>query len=161
MEAGINYRSDAPRPRHCGIRWTRRVWPMRRRPRRKLLRKRLSLHGRSGRRWVASRNQKNWFAAIAGAMTWLRVLSSGGIADAASVLVNTTDQRHGRGRRRSRNSFATTCDTRDRARKGSALFRLGLWCESTALGRGSHKRHSPRPPASRSVLRLPRQRSPG
>jgi hypothetical protein len=30
----------------------------------------------------------NWFAAIAGAMTWLRVSSSGGIADAASVSVN-------------------------------------------------------------------------
>ena len=65
-------------------------------------------HGRFGRRWAVSRNQTNWFAAIAGATTWLRVSSSGGIADAASVSVNAMDQRHGRGRRRSRSSLATT-----------------------------------------------------
>jgi hypothetical protein len=75
------------------------------RPLRKLTGKSLSPHGCSGRRRAASRNQRNWFAATAGAMTWLRVLSSGGIADAASVSVNAMDQRHGRGRRRSRNSL--------------------------------------------------------
>jgi len=73
--------------------------------RKKTARKGLSLHGRSGRRCAVSRNQTNWFAAIAEAMTWLRVSSSGGIADAASVLVNAMAQRHGRGRRRSRNSL--------------------------------------------------------
>ena len=53
--------------------------------RKKLSGKRLSPHGRSGRRRAASRNQGNWVAVIAGAMTWLRVSSSGGIGDAASV----------------------------------------------------------------------------
>ena len=74
------------------------------RPRRELPGKRLSPHGRSGRRRAASRNRRNWSAAIAGAMIWLRVSSSGGIADAASVSANAMDRRHGRGRRRSRNS---------------------------------------------------------
>src|ERR1035437_3926320 len=55
--------------------------------------KRLTPQGRSGRRWAASRNQRNWFAAIAGAMTCRRVLSSGGIGDAASALANAMDQR--------------------------------------------------------------------
>jgi len=44
------------------------------------------------------------FAATAGAMTWLRALSSGGIAYAGSVLVNAMGRRPRRGRRRSRNS---------------------------------------------------------
>ena len=78
------------------------------RPRRKLLGKKLSPHGRSARRWAASRNQRNWCAAIAGAMIWLRVSSSGGIADAASALANAMGPRRGRGRRRSRSSFATS-----------------------------------------------------
>jgi hypothetical protein len=39
-------------------------------------------------------------------MTWLRVSSSAGIADAASVLVNAMDQRHGSGRRNSRVNLA-------------------------------------------------------
>lgn len=82
------------------------------RPRRKLLEKRLSPRGRSGRRWALSRNQRNWFAAIAGATIWLRVSSSGGIVDAASVLVNATDLRHLRGRRRSRNSSIQVCGKR-------------------------------------------------
>jgi hypothetical protein len=80
----------------------------RHRPRRKLLGRKLSPHGRYERRWAASRSQRNWVAAIAGAMTWLRVSSSGGIADAASALVNAMGRRHGRGRRRSRNSLTTT-----------------------------------------------------
>jgi phage terminase large subunit len=58
---------------------------VRRRPGRKLPGKRLSLHGRAERRQAISLNQKSWFAGIAGAMTWLRVSSNGGIADAASV----------------------------------------------------------------------------
>src|ERR1700747_1327554 len=58
------------------------------RPERKLSGKRLSPHGRSGRRQAASRNQGNWVAAIAGAMTWLRVSSSGGVGGAASVSEN-------------------------------------------------------------------------
>ena len=77
------------------------------RPRRELLGKRLSPHGRSGRRQVASRNQRNWSAATVGAMTWRRVSSSGGIADAAVVLANAMGQRRGQGRRRSRSSLAT------------------------------------------------------
>src|SRR5208283_5592550 len=92
-EAGIS-RSDTPQHR----------------PRRKLLGKRLSLPGRSARRRAASRNQRNWFAAIAGAMTWRRVSSSGATADAASVLANAMDQRHGRGRRPSKSSLATARD---------------------------------------------------
>ncbi len=116
----MNYRSDAPHHRPSRIRRTRRGRPVRRLPR-----ERPSRHGRSVRRWTASRNLTNWGAAIAGAMTWLRVSSSGGIADAASVSVNAMARRHGRGRRRSRNSLATTCDTRDRARMGSALFSFG------------------------------------
>jgi len=80
------------------------------RPGRKLSGKRLSPHGRSGRRRAASRNQGNWVAAIAGAMTWLRVSSSGGIGDAASVSVNAMDRRPRRGRRRSRNSSKATSD---------------------------------------------------
>src|SRR5208282_3663268 len=68
-------------------------------PRRVLPEKRLSLHGRSGRRTEAGRNPRNWSAATAGAMTWLRVSPGGAIADAASVLVSATDQRRGRGRR--------------------------------------------------------------
>ena len=75
---------------------------------RKLTGKRLSPHDRSGRRWGASRNQRNSFAATAGATTWLRVSSSGGIADAASVSVNAMGRRHGRVRRRSKSSLATT-----------------------------------------------------
>ncbi len=78
------------------------------RPGRKLLGKRLSQHGCSGRRWAARGNQMNWFAAIAGAVIWLRVSLSGGIADAASVLVNAMDQWHGRAKRRSRSSLTTT-----------------------------------------------------
>ncbi len=42
------------------------------------------------------------------AINRLRVSSSGEIADAASVLANAMDQRHGQGRRRSRNSLTTT-----------------------------------------------------
>ena len=106
-EAGIN-RSDTPLHSPCGIRWMRRGRSVGRRPGRKLPGKRLSLHGRSGRRCAVSRNQTNWFAAIAEAMTWLRVSSSGGIADAAGALVNAMAQRHGRGRRRSRNSLTTS-----------------------------------------------------
>src|ERR1039458_3355836 len=89
-KAGVNCRSDTPhlRPGPPG--------------------KRLTPQGRSGRRWAASRNQRNWFAAIAGATTWLRVSSSGGIADAASVSANAMGRRHGRGRRRSSSSLATT-----------------------------------------------------
>ena len=94
-------------------------------PGRKLTGKRLNPHGRSGRRRAASRNQRNWFAAIAGAMTWRRVSSSGGIADAASVLVNAMDRRTGDGRRSSRSSFGT--DLRRRAgSKSSAPFRSEL-----------------------------------
>ncbi len=92
-EAGINYRSDTPQHR----------------PRGKLLGKKLSPHGRSGRSCAANRSQRNWFAVTAGAMTWLRVSSSGGIADAASALVNAMDQRHERRRQRPRSSSTTTC----------------------------------------------------
>src|SRR5271157_5973989 len=70
-EAGIS-RSDTPQHRL----------------RRKLPGKRLSPHGRSGRSRTVSRNQANWFAAIAAVMILLRASSTGGIADAASVLVN-------------------------------------------------------------------------
>ena len=103
-EAGIS-RSDTPQHR----------------ARRKLTGKRLSLHGRSSKRGAANRNQTNLFAAIAGAMTWLRVSSSGGIADAASVLVNAMDLWHLRGRPRSRNSSIQVVG-RGPARKGSALL---------------------------------------
>src|ERR1039458_5165039 len=106
---GINCRSDTPHLR----------------PGKKLTGKGLSPHGRSGRRWGASRNQRNSFAATAGAMTWLRVSSNGGIADAASVLVNAMDQRHGSGRRNSRSNLATTWEG-DRVRKGSAPSLSGL-----------------------------------
>jgi len=81
--------------------------------------------GRSGRRRAASRNQGNWVAAIAGAMTWLRVSSSGGIGDAASVSVNAMGRRPGRGRRRSRNSSNTTSDEWPGS-KGLGPFRLWL-----------------------------------
>jgi hypothetical protein len=90
------------------------------RPGRGLLRRKLSPHGRSGRRRVASRNQKNWFAATAGAMTWRRVSSNGGIVDAASVSANAMDQPQWRRRRRSR-SRATSSEG-GRARKGVRLF---------------------------------------
>jgi hypothetical protein len=43
------------------------------------------------KRRIVSRNRTTWFAAIAGAPTWLPVSSSGAIADAASVLVNAMD----------------------------------------------------------------------
>ncbi len=74
---------------------------------RKLTGKRPSPHGRSGRRWAASRSLTNWFAATARAMIWLRVSSSGGIADVASVLVNAMGLRQRRRRLRSRSSFTT------------------------------------------------------
>ena len=93
------------------------------RPGRKLSGKRLSPHGRSGRRRAASRNQGNWVAATAGAMTWLRVSSSGGIGDAASVSVNAMGRRPGRGRRRARNSSNTTSDEWPGS-KGLGPFRL-------------------------------------
>ena len=108
-EAGMNYRSDI----------------LHLRPGRKLSGKRLSPHGRSGRRRAASRNQGNWVAAIAGAMTWLRVSSSGGIGDAASVSVNAMGRRPGGGGRRSRNSSNTTSDEWPGS-KGSAPFVYGL-----------------------------------
>ena len=88
-ERGINCRSDTPHLR-LG---------------RKRTGKRLSPHGRSGRSRTASRNQRNWFAAIVGAMTCRRVLSSGGIGDAASVSANAMGRWDGRGRRRSRSSL--------------------------------------------------------
>src|SRR5277367_3412241 len=75
--------------------------------RRVLLGKRLNPHGRSGRRRAASRKQINWFAATAGAMTWLRVSLSGAIADAASASANAIGRRRGPVRRRSRNRYAT------------------------------------------------------
>jgi hypothetical protein len=59
-----------------------------------------SPHGRSGRRREASRSWRNCSAAIAGAMIWLPVSSSGGIGDAASVSANAMDRRPGLGRRR-------------------------------------------------------------
>jgi hypothetical protein len=108
-EAGMNYRSDI----------------LHLRPGRKLSGKRLSPHGRSGRRRAASRNQGNWVAAIAGAMTWLRVSSSGGIGDAVSVSVNAMGRRPGRGRRRSRNSSNTSSDEWPGS-KWLGLFRLWL-----------------------------------
>lgn len=104
MEAGIS-RSDTPQHR----------------PRGKLLGKKLSPDGRSGRRRAANRSQRNWFAATAGAMIWLRVLSSGGIADAGSASANAMDHRHVRGRRSSRSSLTTTWEG-DRARKGLGPF---------------------------------------
>ena len=88
-EAGINCRSDTPHLRFG----------------RKLTGKRLSPHDRSRSRWVVSRNQTSWVAGIAGAMIWLRVSSSGGIADAASVSANAMGRWDGRGRRRSRSSL--------------------------------------------------------
>jgi hypothetical protein len=108
-ESGRNYRSDI----------------LHLRPGRKLSGKRLSPHGRSGRRQAASRNQGSWVAAIAGAMTWLRVSSSGGIGDAASVSVNAMGRRPGRARRRSRNSSNTTSDEWPGS-KGLGPFRLWL-----------------------------------
>ena len=108
-EAGMNYRSDI----------------LHLRPGRKLSGERLSPHGRSGRRRAANRNQGNWVAAIAGAMTWLRVSSSGGIGDAASVSVNAMGRRPGRGRRRSRNSSNPTSDEWPGS-KGLGPFRLWL-----------------------------------
>ena len=88
-KAGTNYRSNT----------------LHLRPGRKLTVERLSPYGRCGRRPAASRNQRNWFAAIVGAMTWRRVSSSGAIADAAGVLVNAMGRRHRQGKRRSRNSL--------------------------------------------------------
>jgi len=64
-------------------------------------------------------------AAIAGAMTWLRVSSGGEIGDAASVSVNAMGRRPGRGRRRSRNSSNTTSDEWPGS-KGLGPFRLWL-----------------------------------
>src|SRR5437868_12422660 len=93
--------------------------------RKKAVRKKAESHGRSGRRRAASRNQGNWVAAIAGAMTWLRVSSSGGIGDAASVSVDAMGRRPGRGRRRSRNSSNTTSDEWPGS-KGLGPFRLWL-----------------------------------
>ncbi len=58
-------------------------------------------------------------------MTWLRVSSNGGIADAASGLVNALDQRHGSGRRNSRSNLATTW-AGDPGPKGSATSLSGL-----------------------------------
>src|SRR5271169_4535078 len=75
-EAGIS-RSDTPQHRFRG----------------KLLGKKLSPHGRSGRNCAANRSRRNWFAATAGAMIWLRVLSSGEIANAGSASVSATDPR--------------------------------------------------------------------
>jgi hypothetical protein len=69
---GINDRSDTPYHWPRWIRWTWRSRSARRQPGKKPPGKRLRLHGRSGRRWAVSRNQRNWFAAIAEAMTWLR-----------------------------------------------------------------------------------------
>src|SRR6266852_4695502 len=60
------------------------------RPRGKLLGKKLSPHGRSGMSCATNRSQGNWFAATAGAMIWLQVLSSGEIADAGSASVSAT-----------------------------------------------------------------------
>jgi hypothetical protein len=108
------------------IRWTRRGRPVRRRSSRRLPREKPSPHCRAGRRRAISRNQTSWFAAIAGAMTWLRVSSSGGIADAASVSVNVTGRRHGRGWRKSRSSLGHDLRSRARLREGSAIFRFEL-----------------------------------
>jgi len=79
------------------------------RPRGKLLGKKLSPQGRCGRSCAANRSQRNWFAATAGAMIWLRVLSSGEIADAGSASVSATVRRHQRRRQRPRSSSTTTC----------------------------------------------------
>jgi hypothetical protein len=51
-----------------------------------------SQQGRSRRRREASRSWRNCSAAIAGAMTWLPVSSSGEIADVARVSVNAMDR---------------------------------------------------------------------
>ena len=75
------------------------------------------------KRRIVSRNRTTWFAAIAGAPTWLRVSSSGGIGDAASVSVNAMGRRPGRGRRRSRNSSNTISDEWPGS-KGLGLFAL-------------------------------------
>ena len=98
--------SDPGRPGMGSVR--SEDFPLHERSGRKLPRERPSRHTRSRRRWVVSRNQISWFAAIAGAMTWLRVSSSGGIADAASVSANAMGQRRERGRRRSASRLATT-----------------------------------------------------
>jgi hypothetical protein len=83
--------------------------------------RRPSLNGRSARYLATNRIQINWFAAIAGAMISLRVLSSGAIADAASVSVNAMARRRRRGRRISKNSLDLTGDW-GRARKGPAFI---------------------------------------
>jgi|GEM_PF-4160848 len=106
----MNHRSDAPHLWRSGNRRTRQGRAVRLRSGRRLPRERSSLRGRAGRRSAASRNQTNWFAAIAGAVTWPRASSSGGIADAATVSVNAMGRRHRRGRRRSKSSSATTRD---------------------------------------------------
>jgi len=67
-------------------------------------------------------NTTTWGAAIAGATTWRRVSSSGGIAAAESVSANATGRRHERGSRGSRSSSAPRRGIGDRARKGSAPF---------------------------------------
>jgi hypothetical protein len=89
----MNYQSDAPDSWPSRIRWTRRSQPVRRRCGRRPPRERPSLHDRSEKRWAVSRNPTSWFAAIAGARTWLLASSSGAIVDAASVSVNAMGRR--------------------------------------------------------------------
>jgi hypothetical protein len=98
--------------------------------RKKAVRKKAEPQSRSASR-RASRNQGNWVAAIAGAMTWLRVSSSGGIGDAVSVSVNAMG-RPGRGRRRSRNSSNTTSDEWPGS-KGLGPFSFMGWSRSETL----------------------------
>ncbi len=143
----MNYRSDAPHPRPSRIRWTRRGRPVRRRSGRRLPRERPSLHGRSGRRWAVSRNQTSWFAAIAGAMTWLQVLSSGGIADAANVSVNAMGRWHGRGRRKLRSSLVHDVRYKGPGSKGLGpfSFRASSGARLNVTGNHSGGRNRVRP----------------
>src|ERR1035437_1168021 len=75
-------------------------------------------------------------------MIWLRVASSGAIADAASVLVNAMDQRQGSRRRNSRSNLATTWEG-DRARKGSAPSLSGLHLGTTLADKFSSLHNRP------------------
>jgi hypothetical protein len=96
---------------------------------------------------VRKSNQTNWCAAIAGATTWRRVSSSGGIAAAASVSANATGRRHERRSRRSRSKSARGAGSGPGLQRARPLFRYPRPVRSSEISAASRP---PQFPSGRS-----------
>ena len=132
-EPGKHHRRDA---RSREVRST----PLGQRPKRRLARaaRRRALGGQGTR--ATNQSPTNWSAAIAAALIWLRVLSSGAIAGAASASVSATGRPLGGASRRSGNSPGSEVNSgTGLVRARSLIFRLAAFSGKRCCANGPRK----------------------